>query len=73
MVEHRVAGSWPGMTCTALGVDILGGSTDWHQFSGPLAFWCRGSERSPPDDILVRGRRDGVATWALGENPTSLP
>ena len=25
---------------------ILGGSTDW----------CRGSEQSPPDDILERGR-----------------
>ena len=29
--------------------------------------------REPPDDILVKGRRGGVAPWALGENPTSLP
>ena len=36
MVEHRVAGSWLGATCIALGVemDIFGGSTDWHQSSG---------------------------------------
>ena len=36
MVEHRVAGSWLGATCIALGVqmDIFGRSTDWHQFSG---------------------------------------
>ena len=36
MVGHRVAGSWLGATCVALGVemDILKESTDWHQFSG---------------------------------------
>ena len=44
-------------------MDILRGSTNWHQLSGLLAFWCRGSERSPPDDILVRGRR---SEWLPG-------
>ena len=36
MVAHRVAESWLGATCIALGVkmDILRGSTDWHQISG---------------------------------------
>ena len=35
----RIAGSWLGATCIALGVrmDIIGGSTDWHQFSGAEA------------------------------------
>ena len=39
MVKHRVVGSLLGTTCIALGVqmDILGGSTDWHQSSGAEA------------------------------------
>ena len=46
MVEHRAAGSWLGATCIALGarMDIIGGPTDWHQFSGAEApepsWWC---------------------------------
>ena len=51
MVEHRVARSWLGATCIALGVrmDIFGGSIDWHQSSG--------AEAPNADDILVSGRR----------------
>ena len=63
-----------GVTCIALGVnmDILGGSTDWHSF---LVFQVlvQRLQTEPPDDILVRGRRGGVAPWVLGENLTSLP
>ena len=60
MVEHRVAGSWLGATCIALGVemDIFGGSTDWHQSSG-----AESPNGGPPDDILVR---EGGAEWLPG-------
>ena len=39
MVEHRVTGYWLGVTCIALGVemDIVRGSTDWHQSPGAEA------------------------------------
>ena len=69
MVEHRVSGS-------RLGAFALPCGWRWTSSEDPktgASLWCRGSEQSPPDDILIRGRRGGMALWALGENPTSLP
>ena len=59
MVEHRVAGSWLGATCIALG-------WRWTSSEGPLIGTCllvQSLRTEPPDDILVR---EGGAEWLPG-------